>query len=71
VTLLSAVKSDKVYGLSHHLLNSPIDILAVEALAKWIHPELFSSLDPSATLRELNERFLAVPVEGPLWTELR
>lgn len=71
VALLSAVTAGNVHGLSHQLLNSPVDILAVEALAKWIHPALFGSLDPAATMRELNERFLAVPVEGPLWTELR
>lgn len=69
--LLSAVKAGRVHGLSHQLLNSPLDILAVQVLARWIHPELFDSLDPDATLRDLNERFLAVPIEGPLWTELR
>ncbi len=69
--LLSAVKAGRVHGLSHQLLNSPLDILAVETLARWIHPELFTSLDPAATLREINERFLAVPIEGPLWTEWR
>lgn len=69
--LLSAVKSGRVHGLSHQLLNSPLDILAVELLARWIHPQLFASIDPAATLRELNSRFLAVPMEGPLWTSLR
>lgn len=68
--LLPAVKAGRVYGLSHQLLNSPLDILAVESLAAWIRPDLFPSLDPAATLRELNERFLAVPLEGPLWTTL-
>lgn len=69
--LLSAVKEGRVYGLSHQLLNSPLDILAVELLARWIHPQLFASIDPAATLQELNTRFLAVPMEGPLWTTLR
>lgn len=69
--LLSAVKAGNVHGLSHQLLNSPLDILAVQALAKWIHPALFANLNPDATLRELNEKFLAVPMDGPLWTELR
>lgn len=69
--LLSAVKSGRVHGLSHQLLNSPLDILAVESLARWIHPTLFADLDPAVTLHELNDRFLAVPLEGPLWTELQ
>lgn len=71
LSLLSAVKAGNVHGLSHQLLNSPLDILAVEALARWVHPTLFGDLDPAATMREINQRFLAVPVEGPLWTELR
>lgn len=69
--LLSSVKTGRVYGLSHQLLNSPLDILAVELLARWIHPQMFASIDPAATLNELNTRFLAVPMEGPLWTTLR
>ena len=67
---LAAVREGRVHGLSHQLLNSPLDILTVEALAKWIHPELFQALDPDATRRLVNERFLAVPVEGPNWVDL-
>lgn len=68
---LPAVKSGRVYGLSHQLLNSPLDLLAVEALARWIRPELFGDLDPSNTLATLNQRFLAVPVDGIHWTGLK
>lgn len=68
---LSAVKGGKVHGLSHQLLNSPLDLLAAEALAKWIHPELFGTLDPSKTMAEINRRFLVVPLEGTNWIDLR
>lgn len=68
---LTAVRSGRVFGLSHQLLNSPLDLLAVEVLARWIRPELFSDLDPDRTLNDINTRFLAVPLEGPLWTSLR
>lgn len=61
---IRAVREGRVHGLAHQLLNSPLDILTIEALAKWIHPELFGDLDPEATRTALNERFLAVPVEG-------
>jgi iron complex transport system substrate-binding protein len=36
-------------------------------MAKWIHPELFADIDPSATLAEINRHFLAVPLEGTMW----
>lgn len=53
---LSAVKRGDVHGFSHQLINSPLDILAVEVFARWIHPELFADLDPAATLAEVNRR---------------
>lgn len=67
---LGAVESGRVHGLSHQLLNSPLDIVVLELLARWIHPELFPDLDPSATLAQINERFLAVPMEGTYWVDL-
>ncbi len=68
---LRAVRNNRVHALSHQLLNSPLDILAVEALAVWLHPELFADLDPVETLKELNERFLAIPLSGPWWVDLK
>lgn len=71
LALLPAVKSGRVYGLAHQLLNSPLDILAVESLARWIHPTVFADLNPSATLAEINARFLAVPLEGTNWIDVK
>ena len=71
IATLSAVKSGRAHGLSHQLLNSPLDILAVETLARWIHPELFKTIDPARTLAEINSRFLAVPLDGTFWVDLR
>jgi iron complex transport system substrate-binding protein len=67
---LTAVGAGRTHGLSHQLINSPIDIVATEVLAKWIHPELFADLDPRATLEEINTRFLAVPYRGDYWVDL-
>lgn len=70
VSTLKAVREGRTHGLSHQLINSPIDIVATEVLAKWIHPELFADLDPRATLDEINSRFLAVPYPGTYWVDL-
>lgn len=67
---LRAVREGHAHGIAHQLLNSPLDILTMEALAKWIRPDLFGGLDLDATLREINERFLAVPLEGVNWIDL-
>lgn len=71
IAQLTAVKTGNVHGLAHQLINSPIDIVAIEVLAKWIHPELFGSVDPQRTLDEINQQFLAVPYEGVHWIDLR
>lgn len=71
IASLGAVAAGNVHGLSHQLINSPVDVLAVEVLAKWIHPDLFRDLDPAGTMREINSRFLAVPLDGTYWTDVR
>lgn len=68
---LKAVQDGRVHGLSHQLLNSPLDILAIEALARWISPDRTTNIDPAVTLREINDRFLAVPLQGTHWIDLR
>lgn len=66
----AAVRAHRVHGLSHQMLNSPLDLFTVEILAKWIHPERFAALDVERTVAQVNERFLTVPVEGPNWISL-
>lgn len=68
---LGAVKAGRVYGIAHQLLNSPIDIVAIEAFARWIHPELLRDANPARTLDEINQRFLTVPYAGAGWIELK
>lgn len=71
IASLSAVRARRVHGFSHQLINSPLDILAIEVFAKWIHSELFGEVDPQETLAEINRRFLAVPLAGTYWIDLR
>ncbi|MGC4028568.1 MAG: ABC transporter substrate-binding protein [Steroidobacteraceae bacterium] len=70
ISQLGAVKSGRTHGLAHQLINSPIDIVVIEAFAKWIHPELFADVDPQQTLDAINREFLAVPYEGTYWVDL-
>ena len=71
ISTLKAVREGRTHGLSHQLINSPIDIVAIEAFATWIHPELFKDVDPAKTLTEINQRFLAVPYEGAGWIGIK
>lgn len=71
IASLTAVREGRAHGFSHQLLNSPLDIVAVETFARWLHPDRFGDLDPAATLAEINGRFLAVPYQGTYWVDLR
>ncbi|ALK10893.1 ABC transporter substrate-binding protein [Blastochloris viridis] len=64
---INAVKHGRVHGLWHLLGNMALNTLAVEVLAKWFHPTLFGDVDPDASLREINTRFLPVPFLGTFW----
>ncbi|MCX2523309.1 ABC transporter substrate-binding protein [Larsenimonas rhizosphaerae] len=69
IAQMPAVHHGDVYGLYHHLINTPYNIVVLELLAKWIHPEVFKALDPQATLKTINERFAVVPITGSLWID--
>ncbi|WP_198970490.1 ABC transporter substrate-binding protein [Xylophilus sp. ASV27] len=66
---LGAVKAGRVHGLWHIFYDSPEHIIAVQALAKWLHPELFADLDPRRTRAELYRRFMPIPEQGVLFTD--
>lgn len=67
---LRAVTDGRTYAVWHHFYDSPYNGLAVVWFAKWLHPELFSDIDPDATIRELHQRFLPLPARGSFWTGL-
>jgi iron complex transport system substrate-binding protein len=67
---LKAVKANKVMAVYHQFYQSPYHFVAVQALAKWLHPDRFAGLDPEATFKELHKRFLPIDVSGVFWTAL-
>ncbi len=67
---LKAIREKKVYAMWHLFYDSPVNIIAMEAIAKWIHPDLFKDLNPENTLKTINEKFLAVPFKGTYIAEL-
>ncbi|MGE4432201.1 MAG: ABC transporter substrate-binding protein [Sphingobium sp.] len=68
---LSAIKAGRAYGFSHQLINSPLDIVAIETFAKWVHPDLFKDIEPAATLTTINSDYLALPYRGVYWVSLK
>lgn len=68
---LRAVREGRVHGLWNYFNAVPLNILAAEAFAQWLRPDVFSGVDPAATLKEINERFAAVPFDGAYWIDLK
>ena len=68
---LSAVKQGRAHALWHAFNDSPTHLMAIEAMARWFHPEATAGIDPAATLATLNQRFAAVPMQGTYWTNLK
>ncbi|PTM39871.1 iron complex transport system substrate-binding protein [Bosea sp. 124] len=62
-----AVRNGRVHAIWHQFYNSPYQFVAIQEIAKWLHPELFADLDADATLKTLHERFLPLPYEPGYW----
>lgn len=68
---LPAVRTGRAHTIWHHFYNSPFNVAAVQAFAKWLHPALFADLDPEGLLSELHRRFQPFPLDGVYWASLR
>ncbi|OCC00656.1 hypothetical protein BA190_32880 [Labrys sp. WJW] len=68
IAALDAVQKKQAHGLWQGFNDNPVHIVAIEAMAKWFHPETFQDTDPNQTLDTLN-RMLAVPMAGTYWVD--
>jgi len=67
---LRAVSTRQVHAIWHPFYDNPYYFIALQRVAKWLHPDLFAALDPDETFRELHARFLPVPYEAGYWLSL-
>lgn len=68
---LGAVKTKRFHSVYHQFYNSPYHFVALQAFAKWFHPDEFPDLDPNETFEELHERFLPIQATGVFWATLQ
>lgn len=64
---LAPIRDGQVMAIWHHFYNTPMNVVAIQALARWFHPEAFRSLDPQATLEQYYRRFQPVALDGRYW----
>ncbi|WP_394893573.1 ABC transporter substrate-binding protein [Mesorhizobium sp. AaZ16] len=70
LTGVKAVEDGQVHAIWHQFYNSPYQFVAIQQIAKWLHPDLFADLDPEATFRDLHEKFLPVAYKPSHWVSL-
>lgn len=70
MTGIPAVQNRQFHAIWHQFYNSPYQFVAIQQMAKWLHPDLFADLDPEATFAELHERFLPVGYVPGYWVSL-
>ncbi|WP_454054806.1 ABC transporter substrate-binding protein [Clostridium sp. Marseille-Q7071] len=61
---LNAVKDKEIYGVDHSGLRTLYDYVYLQYIAKVIHPEKFTDVDPLANLNEFYAKYLPVKPEG-------
>ncbi|WP_208607584.1 ABC transporter substrate-binding protein [Xenorhabdus thuongxuanensis] len=67
---LRAVRTGQVYAIWHAFYDNPYNFIALQRIAKWLHPTRFADLDPEETFRELHKRFLPIPYQPGYWLNL-
>ncbi|KGJ09025.1 ABC transporter substrate-binding protein [Paracoccus sphaerophysae] len=70
-TGVKAVQDGNVHAIWHQFYNSPYQFAAVQQLGKWLHPEAFADVDPSATMQAFHEKFLPVGYQPGLFVSLK
>lgn len=70
-TDIKAVKDGNVHAVWHQFYNNPYQFVAIQQIAKWLHPDLFKDLDPEATFQELHTRFLPVDYHTGYFVSLK
>ena len=70
-TGIKAVKDQNVHAIWHQFYNSPYQFIAVQQIAKWLHPNLFQDVDVDATFKELHTRFLPVEYRPGYFVSLK
>lgn len=70
-TGVKAVADGNVHAIWHQFYNNPYQFVAIQEIAKWLHPELFKDLDAEATFKELHARFLPLDYKPGYFVSLK
>lgn len=58
-------------AIYHQFYDSPYWFVAVQVIAKILHPRRFAGVDPNVTWAELHQRFLPLAPSGRFWAVMK
>lgn len=64
---LRAVKDKHVMAIYHHFYDNPLNFIAIEAIAEFINPQVFSDINAKADLDDIHQKFISIPATGIFW----
>lgn len=70
-SVLKAVQDKKVMAIYHQFYDSPFNVIALEAMAKFFHPQHFTDVDPHNDLVAFYREFTGVDYSGLFFLTLQ
>lgn len=68
--VLTAFREKRLHGLWHLLQATPFNLVALQAMARALHPDIFGDLDAEASMAAINRDFLSLPLAGTYTVDL-
>ncbi len=69
LNILPSVQAGRAHALWLGFNETPMHMVALEALAGWLHPAIAPSLSPQRLLDRINRDFATLPMEGTYWVD--
>lgn len=66
---LDATKTGNYFAVYHQFYDNPYNVFALEAFAKWIHPEQFTDLDPTQDFKDFHKEWLPFDYSGAFFID--
>ncbi|MGV0433215.1 ABC transporter substrate-binding protein [Corynebacterium sp. 20_84] len=69
VEQLTAPKEGDFFAVYHQFYDSPYNVFALEAFAKWLHPEEFEDTDPAKDFENFHAEWMPIDYSGTFFLD--
>ncbi|MDY3126881.1 MAG: ABC transporter substrate-binding protein [Corynebacterium sp.] len=68
VDKVTAMNNGETLGMWHQFYDSPLNFLAIQRIAQWLHPELFKDLDFDKEWSNAHDKYVPFAASGTFFT---